>query len=177
MGKKELQSQRDKLRVLYGRDPNEDRYIDVKSHKKTITRCQMLLVAITIIAVFSFAFCYIQDKRGFVFGIGEQSNGEKFYGVVNIETVKSQYTENPDDLDFAYLNVIDIVIAGGIAIVVLYLMIAISLLDRINISKKNIRAYYDYLRRVALKEEEERDYQQDLLANKVEHAPELKKED
>lgn len=177
MGKKDLQAKRDKIKALYGSSADEERFIDVKANKRTIKKCVWAILFVTALATVLFLICYKFDQKGYVYGIGEESNGKKFYGFVNIDKIETQYAENEEDLSFKYLNVIDIVVVGGIAIGVFYLMILITLIDHISLAKKNIAAYKDFIRRKEIMENEERERQLELLHNKNVTAPKLDKED
>lgn len=173
MGKKDLQAKRDKIKALYGSGADEERFIDVQANKRTIKKCAWTILFVTALAAVLFLICYKFDQKGYVYGIGEESNGKKFYGFVNIDEVEAQYAEDDEDLAFKYLNVIDIVVVGGIAICVFYLMILITLIDHISLAKKNISAYKNFIRRKELLENEERERKLELLYNKNVTAPKL----
>lgn len=143
------------MEALYGRDIEEDRFINYHYHMGRIWICIFLAIIVLAASVLTCAEFVCVWQQGYVVAIGEKADGTRFIGLVESADIKAELQKtSADELIYNSIQTCDLLIAVVLPIALVTIVVMILFISKVMESQKFIRRKHEYDRIQKLKNDE-----------------------
>lgn len=155
MSSKRKQKIRQSMEALYGRNIEEDRFINYNYHRKRKWMYVLISLFVSAIALFLCMRLFTIWQQGYTIAIGERVDGSRFIGLIQSRVIKEETMKtSAEELSYNSLQTCDVIVGGILPVVFAWGVMLILLLGRASESNKFIKRKLEYDRIQELKEDE-----------------------
>lgn len=155
MSSKRKQKIRQSMEALYGRNIEEDRFINYNYHRRRMWMYILISLFVSVIVLFLCMRIFTIWQQGYTFAIGERVDGSRFIGLIQSSVIKEETMKtSAEELTYNSLQTCDLIVAGILPLVFGWGVMMVLLLGRASESNKFIKRKLEYDRIQELKEDE-----------------------
>ncbi len=155
MSARKKQKIKQSMEALYGRDIEEDRFINYHYHVGRIWICIFLATVFLAASVLTCAVIVCVWQQGYEVAIGEKTDGTRVIGLVKSADIKAELQKtSADELIYNSIQTCDLLIAGVLPIALVTIVVMILFISKVMESQKFISRKHEYDRIQKLKNDE-----------------------
>ena len=178
MSTRKKQKIKQSMEALYGRDIEEDRFINYHYHMGRIWICIFLAIIVLAASVLTCAEFVCVWQQGYVVAIGEKADGTRFIGLVESADIKAELQKtSADELIYNSIQTCDLLISVVLPIALVTIVVMILFISKVMESQKFIRRKHEYDRIQKLKNDEHNIKKAEGYDYAHKNAPEIMKGD